>query len=143
MEVAELIGKHVLSGVDITTAKIDRGWPGHKRMEECNRMLFELDGITYVAQENPDDGYRSFMDDIFITDERPSNVFPPCEVVGTMRRYAGYNTEAEGLIDFIDIITGKPVLSVGTDWSDSYYPYAVFEFMPENMAINAGRNNER
>jgi len=64
-------------------------------------------------------------------------------LVGAMRRYTGYNTDAEGLIDFIDIITGKPVLSVGTDWSDSYYPYAVFEFMPENMAINAGRNNER
>jgi hypothetical protein len=42
-------------------------------------------------------------------------------------------------IQFIDVVTGKVVLEVGTDNTDDYYPYCVMNWYPENLACNVGR----
>jgi hypothetical protein len=45
--------------------------------------------------------------------------------------------EEHDILDLIDVVTGKVVLSVGTGNTDDYYPYWVAEFTPENMGANA------
>ena len=110
-----LVGKHVLSGVST-------GSDG-----DANAISFVLDGTAYTATEDPDDGYRSCMRDIRVGGE-VANLFPPAEVVGTID---------DEILTFRDTATGKDVLRVGTDHSDSYYSWFVSEFTPENMAVNA------
>ena len=39
------------------------------------------------------------------------------------------------------IETGKTILEIGTDYTDSYYPMAICHYYPENMAINQQQSN--
>jgi hypothetical protein len=39
-------------------------------------------------------------------------------------------------IQFIDVVTGKIVLEIGTDNTDDYYLYCVMNCNPENLVIN-------
>ena len=45
-------------------------------------------------------------------------------------------------IQFVDVITEKIVLEVGTDNTDDYYPYCVMYWTPENLSINIDKSNE-
>lgn len=84
-----------------------------------------LDGKTYKAIEDPDDGYRSYLKDIEITEEKISNNFPPQKVIGKMKDDEEWETN--NTIQFIDVVTGKVVLEIGTDNADDYYPYCVLQ----------------
>lgn len=46
---------------------------------------FILDGVTYKAIEDPDDGYRSFCTELQVCDEVISNKFPTQKVRGSMK----------------------------------------------------------
>ncbi len=130
MELNDLVGKHVLSGVDmVTKPNNDNFWN-----DSCEVINFVLDSVTYTAVEDPEDGYRSCMRDIYVSETEVVNNFPSQEVVGVMRQPSVYNKH--DVIDFIDTTTGKIVLSVGTTDIDDYYPGWVAVFTPENMAIN-------
>ena len=132
MELKELVGKHYLSGFDTSTEKaVD------SRHEDFEVVRFVLDGKTYKAIEDPSDGYRSYLQDLVITDEVISNTFPPQEVIGKMKEDSDYSVN--DTIQFIDAVTGKIVLEVGTNNTDDYYPYCVMNWRPENLAINVGR----
>lgn len=113
-----LVGKHKLSGVDF-------GQQG-----EATTIVFILDGKTYMAVEDSDDGYRSSLGTFEVTDTVVKNTFEPQEVTCT------YDGGSNDTLEIIDAITGKIVLRVGTDNSDDYYPSFVDEFSPQNMAIN-------
>lgn len=117
MELKDLVGLHALSGVDLLTGGTDT--------EQCS---FVLDGVTYICRENPDDGYRSYMDDIECSAESVKNMFLPQSVLCSV---------ADDILEMRDAVTGKEVLRVGTDHSENYYPYCVLEFSPQNMACNA------
>lgn len=132
MELKELVGKHYLSGFDTATEKAVDLW--HEAFEV---VRFVLDGKTYKAIENPSDGYRSYLQDLIVTDEIISNTFPPQEVIGKMKENGDYSVN--DTIQFIDVVTGKIVLEVGTDNTDDYYPFCVMNWHPENLAINVGR----
>lgn len=119
MELKELMGLHKLSGVDITNP------------DECGVVRFVLDGITYKAVEDPSDGYRSYCNELIVCNESITNNFHPQEVIGKMKD--------NDVIQFIDVVTGKIVLEVGTDNLDGYYPYCIMNWNPENLAINVGR----
>ena len=57
---SNLVGRHVLTGVDQGIIEIYG--------EEGNWVSFTLDGVTYTATEDPDDGYRSYlMDDLAVS----------------------------------------------------------------------------
>ena len=133
MELKDLIGEHYLSGVDLYSQKIKR----YGYTDTAEVVRFVLDDKTYKAIEDPDDGYRSYLGELEITDEKISNNFPAQRVIGVMRpndTYSNNNT-----IEFIDVITNKLVLAVGTDNFDDYYPVCVFEWNPQNLAINIGK----
>jgi len=134
MELKDLVGEHELSGVDTTTERVKQYGDYY---EDCEVVRFVLDGKTYKATEDPDDGYRSYLKELEVTDEKVANSFPPQKVVGKMKDDSDW--EKNDTIQFIDTTTGKVVLEVGTDNNDDYYPYCVLYWSPENLAINAGK----
>lgn len=134
MELKDLVGEHELSGVDTTTEKVKKY---RDYYEDCEVVRFVIDGKTYKATEDTDDGYRSYLKELEVTDEKVTNSFPPQKVVGKMKDNS--NQEKNNTIQFIDTVTGKVVLEVGTDNTDDYYSYCVLHWSPENLAINAGQ----
>jgi len=133
MELKDLVGGHELSGVDTATERIKE----YGVYEDCGVVRFVIDGKTYKAIEDPDDGYRSYLSELGVTDEKVVNSFSPQKVVGKMKDDCG--GEKNNVIQFIDAVTGKVVLEVGTEDTDDYYPYCVIHWSPENLAINAGK----
>lgn len=117
-----LVGEHMLDAVDMSSTTV--------RGEDCNSIHFRLDGKVFTGTEDPDDGYRSSLEGIFVSDRGMSNVFEPIAVTGAMK---GGNTET---LQLFDKVTGKVVLEVGTDNTDDYYPWFVGAFWPENMTTN-------
>ena len=135
MELQELVGKHKLGGVDFSSERIEDGWYD----KDSQVINFIIDGKTYTAIEDPGDGYRSCMHDIKKSNRKVENQFGPIEVMGKMRADDRERREINDVIEFIDVITGKMVLAVGTANTDEYYPYWVAEFVPENMCLNQER----
>lgn len=132
VKLEDLVGRHILTGVDFSTRTIDRfGYD-----ENCNVVNFVLDGKTYTAVEDPGDGYRSAMDEIFVSDEAVSNLFPPIEVMGKMCDHEFGYACGNDVIGFYEIDNAKLILAVGTGNADDWYPYWVAEFNPEDMSMN-------
>ena len=72
-----LVGLHSLDPVDVGSQQIER----YGSQEDCNTISFRLDGIVYTAIEDPSDGYRSSMDNIFVDNREMKNVFPSIQVM--------------------------------------------------------------
>ena len=102
---------------------------------DANVVDFVLDGRVFSAVEDPEDGYRSSLGKILV-DRVASvkNMFPPCHVIASRRQDREY--EKNDMIDFVDVLTSKVVLSVGTENTDDYYPYFVGIFDPTAMCYN-------
>ena len=117
MELYDLKGMHTLSGVEY----IEDG------------IRFVLDGHTYQANEDPEDGYRSCLRDIALCDASVQFRFEPVNVLCRMDE-----SDDDEILEFIDTGNGKTILRIGTaDFSD-YYPMCVMEWKPEKMAYNDG-----
>jgi hypothetical protein len=125
MEFKDLIGEHKLSGVDEVTIDETKKYYD----DSVNAIRFILDKNTYQVVEDPADGYRSYCNDIKICDQKVSNTFKSQKVIGIMDRN-------KSIITFFDSKTGKPILEIGTDNADDYYPVCVMNYHPENMFIN-------
>lgn len=119
----DLIGLHVLSGAEFSES-----------LEDANRFSFILDGVVYSAVEDPEDGWRSSMKELQVNQVVVNNVFAGQQVFCTLRQ------EDTNILDCYDIQTTLLVLSVGTDYSDSWYPSFIAEFTPENMACNTSKD---
>lgn len=132
VELKDLCGEHVLTGVD-RTSQIFKSYGGDEDSQVIN---FTLDGKTYTAAEDPSDGYRSSMRYCAVSDEPTKNTFAPVRVVGRLKEIEPGDDDAPNVLQLFDVVTGKLVLEVGTENADSYYPYWVACFSPENMAIN-------
>ena len=96
-----------------------------------------IDLVMRIKIEDPDDGYRSHCKELEVCNEVVSNNFPAQKVMGKMKDNDTYSVN--DTIQFIDVVTGKVVLEVGTDNTDDYYPYCVMNWSPENLACNVGR----
>ena len=127
----DLKGKHVLTAVSRDEIEF-KDCCGD--LETAQRFSFILDDITYTAIEDPQDGYRSCMDKIFISNIKLRNKFIGVKVVG---RYLDKNDDqSSNILELIDIENGEVILRVGTNNTSDYYPYFVNEWMPEKMNIN-------
>jgi hypothetical protein len=122
----ELLGKHILTGVDMEQVKGE--------YEDSQILRFVLDGRVLVAIEDPEDGYRSSLGSLKETKDVVKNTFPPCKVVGSKFPDGAY--EENNILCLTDVITGKIVMEVGTENYNDYYPCFVGVFNPENMAVN-------
>lgn len=126
-----LCGEHVLDAVDYTNEKIKK-WGDE--LEDASGIRFRLDGVVYTAVEDPSDGYRSSMNNLFVDRDTMTNVFPPIRVLAMKKPDGKY--DSNDTLQLVDVVTGKIVLEVGTDNSDDYYPSFVGAFWPEHMATN-------
>lgn len=131
VDLDSLIGLHVLDAVDTDTTKVKK-WSDS--FEDANMIRFRLDGKVYTAVEDPSDGYRSSMEKLFVSGAAMKNTFLGCKVLARKKGRSDYHEN--DTLEFIDVVTGKVVLEVGTDNHDDYYPCFVSSFMPENMAVN-------
>lgn len=132
MELQDLCGEHFLSGVDRSEIKNDDSC-SDKEFWDC--FNFILDGTTYSAIEDPDDGYRSCCREIMVSSANVKHTFSPCRVVCFMRPDS--DGETNEIMDIFDYYTNGILLSVGTANTSDYYPYFVAEWHPENMVENA------
>lgn len=132
----DLLGLHELSGLETSTEKTNDYYN-----DDAMVVYFVLDGITYKAKEDPDDGYRSSMESFEVeTEYKVRNVFPPQKVFGKMRPD---DYDKNDTIEFFDVTTSELVLALGTDSYDDWYPCFVFNWQPENMAINKDVDYDR
>lgn len=133
MELKDLVGQHELSGVDMVEMPAD---PEGYSSDPRNVCRFVLDGKTYTVTEDEDDGYRSSMKDIVEGGDPVLNVFQPQKVLASMQTEGEYGS-VDDLLVLRDIVTGKDVLTVGTENTDDYYPSFIANFEPKNMACNS------
>lgn len=121
MELTELQGTHIWSGIEV----------GCNKDDDAQYVKFTLDGVTYLAIEDPDDGYRSFMQELRIVSE-PRKVALPN--VNVMCHYSGESDS--DILEFYECATKNLIMRIGTDEIDNYYPYCVMEYYPEKLSIN-------
>lgn len=115
----DLVGEHVLSGCDMLS---------HNTY--ANGIVFILDSVTYQAEEDPCDDYRSCLGTLGIVTTPVKNIFEGVRVRGRLTHTDG------AVLELMDVATEKVVLEVGTGDNDDYYPYFVARFTPENMVAN-------
>lgn len=132
MKLENLLGKHVLTGCDTDGIIKTTGIYPHACVID-----FVLDGVVVSAVEDPDDGYRSCLSELLTGRvESVKNTFPACFVTGI--DHPDNRFSKNDVIDLVDDITGKVVLSIGTGNADDYYyPMFIGEFNPKSMTINA------
>lgn len=132
MKLKELVGTHSLDAVDFSTKSIET-WGDS--FEDCQVCRFRLDGITYMAIEDPNDGYRSTMEELGIDKgAKMKNVFSAIDVVSRHRTKGSYGNE-DDILEILDVNSGKRILEVGTESIDDYYPSYVANFHPENIGV--------
>lgn len=110
-------------------------------------FCFDIDGekVAFEAVENPDDGYRSMMEDVKtvpveggVYHKRPFaevvveeyEGLPPGSMDMPDERFEGYV-----LIDADD--PSHVWLTFGTHWLDNYYPIFYFEYTPKQGTVLA------
>ena len=126
VELESLVGTHLLSGVDRLLPQ------GLDRVYAAQVLNIMLDGIGYCFAEDPEDGYRSCLGDVFVLDKRRlKSKFGPIMVRAKMR-----DGDDTYVLDFYDVENNLLVLSVGTENWDDYYPYFIAEFDPRNLSVN-------
>lgn len=125
-------GKHKFNGIDPYT-RPDDYWG------ECiGGYYIIIDDIVYAFECDPDDGYRSYgnlyiPENISVNDIK--NKFPEQDVIIT-QHHREHTDGNKHFYSITDIITGKTILEIGTDYTESFYPVAICHYYPENMAIN-------
>ncbi len=91
-----------------------------------------IDGFTFVleAVEDPDDGYRSYLSCVQISE--PDGIFFPTPVAKV--RVEDFACKAQWSnrsgYRFVDLETGHEWLCFGTDHGDDYYPSFFFDYEP-------------
>lgn len=137
VEFKALVGEHELSGVDhADNVEVEDNYSGGL----ASQLRFLMDGRIYVATEDPSDGYRSSLGSLRLVDGPPiKNTFAPVRVVGRVLDHSGYagGSHAE-LLEFILVSSGEPVLTVGTENDDDYYPSCVLDFNPKVLGLVEG-----
>ena len=128
MNLIDFVGKHQFSGVDYAEGKDG----------EIN-ITFCIDGVTYLAEEDPDDGYRSYMRELQISENPCKNTFSPEEVVCEHLDKSEYWGDDSDILIIKNPKTGSLILKIGTEDVNDYYPSCVMEYHPENMQCNEGR----
>ena len=136
MELKNLVGKHVLSGVERIRGYIVL----YSFTEEVDGIRFSLDGVNYECLENPNDGYRSYLNDLKVTSEPCRYRFPETEVLCSMSENSYRH---EDILEVRETKTGKIVLRIGTDNDDAYYPVCIMQYFPQALPCNAGVKENR
>jgi hypothetical protein len=155
MELKDLAGIHMLDAVDYGTVLVNHTDSWNDGDRKVNQLRMRLDNVTYVCEEDPDDGYRSSMRDLRIlgSEDKPiTNVFG---YIVVECRYAGSDNERHhknngyacgstcDVLEIYDKENGKLIIEVGTENTGEYYPYYVANWNPMNLHINEGVEDDK
>ncbi len=141
MRLLDLVGTHIMTGIETGTVII-KDMLGDK--DNCNYVKFKLDGITYMAAEDPDDGYRSCCRELETVNEECKISLPNIVVECKMRddlHDSIMGTEKNDILEFYDVGNNLMFMAVGTGNTNDYYPYFVFEYTPEALCCNKTPNS--
>jgi|ERR1051325_1448921 hypothetical protein len=133
VNLGELQGEHLLSGVDDLQEEVSDGWGG---TDNVNVFLVRLGDKTYKFSEDPDDGYRSYLSTVFVVDTEVSYKFPPQKVYAAMKPRDESDYYDHEILQFFDAENHELVLEVGTDDVEDYYPTCVMHWYPQNLSVN-------
>jgi len=125
MELKELVGEHVLRGIDRATIS-----------QDGEALRFDLDGTVYEVSENAADGYRSYHNPLHaIKGVKLANSFPGVPVIIEHTTVSEYDSDYNGsdILVFRTASEGQEFLRVGTDDIDDYYPSWVCEFSAASL----------
>ena len=114
-----ICGKHIFYGCE-------------QIFEEPARVIINLSGTNYEFIENKNEDYRSYCEFIGVTDYEPKYKISEGVFV-TVKKCE--HEKIEG-IEIFDCETKEIILTIATNYTEDYYPVCVFEYTPENMAIN-------
>lgn len=89
---------------------------------------FKLGPTVFQAIENPDDGYRSYLESIEVEDDVKKKVHFFSKPLGKVRIEKGRSIDGYILKDIKD---SHIWLEVGTDYIDDYYPAFIFDYHPK------------
>lgn len=120
LKLSDLVGQHILHGVDTDCLENQYRCPSIIR--------FKLGRNVYEAVEDPEDDYRSSMDHIEVTKTPCANTFPGVRVIARMSP-----ANSEEILELLNAKTGAVILRVGTENTDDYYPCWVAQFNQENL----------
>jgi len=137
VDLASLVGRHELSGVDrLLDGELEY------RLGPTDAFRFVLDGKTYTAVEDPEDGWCSAMKELYISDDPVTNQFSPIEVEATLvvgRRLQDWLGRDMGdehqILQLRDVMTGK-LLGGWHGGCERLYPQFVAWFDPTGMYVN-------
>lgn len=106
----------------------------------ANGVALDLDDLTVLVFENPEDGYRSCSaaplvakGSLYEFGCQPNYIRAPVLI----RRWTKSEHGAADGLEFIDRRNGKTILLLGTDESDNFYPQYTCDWRPLNLADNA------
>lgn len=126
--------KHIKESIDYWKDYFNR-----YMTDTVEAYFFTIDNCTYLCYEDLDDGYRSYAHCLKLPVLDSCINFPePIEIEYTedyseTRNYC--NPDGE-IIYLLEVIKGtEEVISVFTDYSDSYYPSGVVFYKPENLVV--------
>jgi hypothetical protein len=89
---------------------------------------YKLDNKIWEAIEDPGDGYRSYLQSVEETSDYTGIFFPePLAKVIVVRVNRNYFKGYE----IIDVKDNHVWLKIGTDNTDDYYPWFVFDYQPK------------
>ena len=126
IELNHFTGEYILSGICV-----ENTFTGDD--EQYTKVSLVLDDVIYTFEEDPQDGLRSCLGDVYI-DEWQSIIdnFEGQEVIGELRNVDGY----EHAICFVRSDNDELVLRIGTLDISHDYPFFVFDFYPEVMRLD-------
>ena len=134
-------GKHLLSGVCEVTAHC-----GYDGEDTTDGILLTIDGQNYLAYTDPDDGYRSYS----CFSKAPAgyeqkNSFPGQQVMVSNEEWddmdeTGYPQRGHKIAIY-NIDTTEEIFSCGTINDDDYYPIGFWHYHPENLPVNAKKDD--
>lgn len=131
MDFDVLIGKGTLSGFDTGSEKIKMNeWSDE--LTDCDVAVFTLSGQTFLAVEDPSDGYRSSMFKFEKTRRKVKNSFDLVDVFCRHREIGAYSGK-DDVLEIYNLNTGKLILEIGVSNIDDYYPSWVCNWTPENI----------
>ena len=97
----------------------------------------EINNVTFAFLLDPSDGYRSYSSQVLVVPNMPLKTrIPRVPVRFKASEKSVYDSDvsiSDLLIDAISVDTNKVLLKLGTDYSDDYYPSAVFQCNVRHM----------
>ncbi len=124
MELIDLVGEHTLNHAAVVISS-----PFNT---EASGIAFFMDGMAYLALEDPSDGYRSSLGIIFSAKADPYSMgihnYESINRKVVCKHVAKTEYHESDILEIVDSETGHTWLRVGTDNSDDYYPSFVSEW---------------